>query len=93
MKTVRRVVRREKTAEIVLGVHSCRILSASIAGDFFAYPETCIEDLERRLLGCGSEECIRAAFDAVRSCEIVGVSWRDLEDAVIDCWREGCGSS
>ena len=93
MKTVRRVVRREKTAEIVLEIHNCRILRASIAGDFFAYPETCIEDLERRLLGCGSEECIRAAFEAMRGFEVVGVSWRDLEEAVVDGWREACGSS
>ncbi len=78
-----------KGVELELCVHNARIVRVSISGDFFVFPETCVESLERSLLACSSEACIEAAFDKVISeCEALGFDWGWLKGLVLEVWRE-----
>ncbi|NPA96792.1 MAG: hypothetical protein GXO32_04240 [Crenarchaeota archaeon] len=82
-----------KSVSVALCIHNKRIVRVSISGDFFAFPETCIDTLERLLLGCCSEECIDAAIQKVSNeCRALGFEWPWLERLVIELWREGCRS-
>ncbi len=79
-----------KFVEVKLCINNRRIVRAYISGDFFLYPEECIEILERSLRGCCSEACIDAAIQRVSSeCVALGLEWSWLRDLVLNVWREG----
>ena len=82
-----------KTVELELCVHNARIVRVSLSGDFFVFPESCVDSFERLLRGCCSEECIEAVFENISSsCRALGFDWDWVKNIVLNVWREAIGS-
>ncbi|MET1160113.1 MAG: lipoate protein ligase C-terminal domain-containing protein [Thermoprotei archaeon] len=83
-KTGIRRVRGGKTLKIDLLVENGIVEDIVISGDFFAYPETVIDEIEDSIRG----KSVSEAIDALRSfrdrVELVGISFKDLESLFIE---------
>ncbi len=80
-----------KTVTVTMRISNCRILAASITGDFFAYPEDAVDKLERALLMCASTDCIERAIQTVsQNTQLLGLSWEELKHLLVEAFREGC---
>ncbi|MCC6034598.1 MAG: ABC transporter substrate-binding protein [Desulfurococcaceae archaeon] len=93
MKSTSLVLRYVKTVklDIILG-DKCEILDLTISGDFFAYPEESIGELESKLRKCSSRVCIEEAFKEISSTIVLGVDIEDLKSKIISL-LETCTSS
>jgi hypothetical protein len=76
------LIRREKEIDVIVEVDSGVIKRVVIGGDFFAFPEGRIDELQFRLIGAHVEEVRRIAESVLRSCEIVGVEKSDIIEAL-----------
>lgn len=84
---------RGRIVELEVCIHNARIVRISLSGDFFLFPETCIDEFEELLKGCCSEECVEAAFAKIsRSCTALGFDWEWLKNMVLNIWREAMRS-
>ena len=79
-----------KLLKVQLETDGKTIGAIRILGDFFAYPETCIEDLEKDLTGMGlmSREAIKAKigeFVETNNVSLFGVDPESLTEAIMMC--------
>ena len=89
MKSVSLVLRHGKTVRLDAVLSSnCSISSIQVSGDFFVYPEEALEELEKRLLGCASGECVEEAFSALSSAVVLGLDSTDLKKRLLELLEE-----
>ncbi len=93
MKSMSLVIRHTKTVKLdVILSDNCEILDLIISGDFFAYPEESIGELESKLKECNSKVCIEEAFRGISGAIILGIDIADLKSKIINL-LETCKSS
>jgi len=93
MKYVEKLLRdpQGKTLKVVATINNCRLTYIEISGDFFVYPETAIEELERLLYMCSTTICIDRAIEIVSSkAKALGFSWNTLKKVLFEVLSEGC---
>lgn len=68
--------------DVTVELESGMIKKVIIGGDFFAFPEGRIDELQLRLVGAHVEDIRRIAESVLRNCEIIGVDKSDLMEAL-----------
>lgn len=64
-----------------------KIESIKITGDFYIYPESSIEALEKELIGTSVEDWKKIIDNVLKSCETMGVDAESLYRAVVEAWK------
>ncbi|MGC8932426.1 MAG: lipoate protein ligase C-terminal domain-containing protein [Candidatus Methanodesulfokora sp.] len=75
-------IRKEKEVDVVVELESGIIKKVIIGGDFFAFPEGRIDELQLRLVGAHVEDIRRITESVLKSCEIIGIDKSDLIEAL-----------
>jgi len=83
-------VRREKEITAYVEVSSGLIKRVVIGGDFFAFPEGKIDELQSRLVGVHLDEVRKVVDNVLKDCELVGIEKEDLVEAVIRASELNC---
>ncbi|MCD6464149.1 hypothetical protein J7L02_01340 [Candidatus Woesearchaeota archaeon] len=82
-------VKKDKLLRITAEIHKDKnqplIQDVRITGDFFAHPETVIEELEARLKGIAlQEQALRVVINnCLKNATIIGFSSQDLLDCLL----------
>ncbi len=74
----------EKLLQIDVDIKDDRIEHISITGDFFAFPETCISDLENQLKGTCKDQWKNIIDETFRRSRIAGIS----QGTITECLQE-----
>ncbi len=85
-----RVVKRSKAGKtLVVDVEfdNNRISSIVISGDFFAYPEEAVEEIEEELRNTIVDNARRILEKYRSKVELVGITIDDIIDAVLEAYR------
>ena len=75
-----------KLVRCSLDVKDGIIVDAKFTGDFFMMPEEAIKQLERHIMGCGTErECVRCAIENffTMGIDVAGVTSDDFVHVII----------
>ena len=93
--SVSRIIRPKgmKTVYIdaTIDTNECRITQIQISGDFFLYPSEALDELEERLRGCNSEECIYSVVDKfAEKTTAVGLDYDALKTALAEILSDVC---
>jgi hypothetical protein len=93
--SVSRIIRPKgmKTVYIdaTIDTNECRITQIQISGDFFLYPPESLDELEERLKGCNSEECIYSVVDEfAEKTTAIGLDYDSLKAALAEILSDVC---
>ncbi len=88
MRSAYRKIRGGKSIRVELEVEECCIREIIISGDFFAYPETVIEELEEALRGKSISDVGKIIDSFRRRSQLVGVDWGDILDIILSLYPE-----
>ncbi len=62
-----------------------------ISGDFFAYPETLINDIEKKLPGCRLGDALTIIMRFVENSSLLGITVKDLLDGLRQAYNDAVG--
>ena len=62
-----------------------------ISGDFFAYPETLINDIEKKLPGCRLSEALIMAGKLIKNSSLLGITLEDLLMGLRQAYNDAVG--
>ncbi len=84
MEEKRVVIRsaKGKTLTVYAKVNNGRLEEIVFGGDYFAYPEDSIVNLEEKLRGLGLEEALKTIEEYLKDTVLLGISVEDLKESV-----------
>ncbi len=62
-----------------------------ISGDFFSYPETLINDIEKKLLGCRLDDALAVTMELVENSYLLGITVEDLLNGLRRAYNNAVG--
>ncbi len=77
--------------DVTINTNDCRIAQIKISGDFFLYPPEALDELEERLRGCNSEDCIYSVVDKfAEKTTAIGLDYNALKTVLAEILGNVC---
>lgn len=88
MRSKYRKVPGGKGVKVEVEAEDCRIRKIVISGDFFAYPEDIVEELEMALRGSELGDVAKVIGSFRSRGRLVGIGWDDIFELIASLYPE-----